>query len=201
MMERGFRDCSECHGEGIVRRHAWAEMPARSVMDMAGNEESISVRTEVVACPECEAKRARIKAVEGRMPDKEARKDIPSLAHWLNANMVEGARFYISDFDWSRLAAPYSTPFGRLLGESAMDRLMSNLIGSGWGGWHVEFDQVNGGLHIERRKIGDKRTHADYDRRHLYKKIDGELVHWDCINSAQAVADIASMILSDHGTT
>mgnify|MGYP006921375033 CR=1 FL=1 len=199
--ERGFRDCGECHGEGIVRRHAYEEMPELTPMDMAANEQSISCRTEIVACPECAAKRARLKAVEGRMPSKEERQDIPSLAHWLNANMEEGSRFFISDFDWSRLSAPYNTPFGRLLGESAYDRLMSNLIGSGWGAWVAEIDPINGGVRIERHKPGNKRTYTDYDRRHLYKKIDGELVHWDCIKSAEAVADIARMISAEHRPT
>lgn len=196
MAERGFRDCKECHGEGIVRRHAWAETPELTDLDMSASAQNITAQTEIVPCPECETKRARIKAVEGRMPDMEACADIPSLAHWLNANMVEGARFYISESDWSRLCAPYTSVFAALFGEKPLDRLMSNLIGSGWGAWTIEHDWTNGGMHIERHPTGNKRTYVDADRRHLYREINGELLHIETIaDTSHAVADIARMIL------
>ena len=197
--ERGFHDCEDCRGEGVVRRYLpSAEIPELTDLDRGGNEQTIVVKTEVVACPGCDNRRVAIKAANGRRPKPEERKDVVSLAWWLNANMVEGSRFYIDDYDWSRLCRPYGG-MGRMFSERAEDRLMSNLIGSGWGAWTVKPDYVNGGIHIERHKPGNKRVYADADRRHRYKRVDGELVHWDCINSAEAVAAIARY-LYEQGT-
>lgn len=195
MEERGFRDCDECHGEGVVNRLAHDFEPPLEVSDIPVNEQAIWVRTEIVSCPECEKRRAAMKAADGRRPSPEERKDIPSLGQWLSANMAIGSRFYIDDYDWAKLCAPYNTPFGALMGEGPIDRLMGNLIGSSYGGWKVESDW-RGGLHIERCKTGDKRTYASPDRRHLYTNIGGELVHKDNIYSARAVAEIARLVLS-----
>lgn len=182
-----------------MRRHVpeFEELPA----SFEGNEQNMTVRTEIVPCPDCEKRRARMKAAEGRSPAYEDTRDIPSLAGWLNANMLEGSRFQIGESIWSRLCAPYYTDIGRFLGHDPMDRLMSNLIGSAWGAWRVDRDPFNGHLTIERHKPGNKRTYADPDRRDLYEQVNGELVHRGLLGDARAVAEIARMLSFEHNST
>jgi hypothetical protein len=179
----------------VLGRHAHEETPDISAYTgLEGSEVSI-VRTEIVACPECEERRAKMKAAEGRRPDWPALKDVRDLAWWLEANLLEGMRFNVPEREWRRLAAPYSSSVALLLGASAHETLMENLVGSSWGAWIVERDVVTGNILIQRHPTGDKRTSVSSDRRHLFKKVDGEYIHWDVINSAEAVADIGRMLL------
>lgn len=194
-MERGFEDCTECHGSGEVR-HA-PEMDYDSIERWSADFPDAAVTAytvEIVACPVCAERRKQMKAAEGRRPNWPEIKSPQDLADWLNRAMVEGLRFSVPAAEWRRLCKPYASPFAALIGRTPRDDLMSNLIGSGWGGWSVRFDEYHGGLIIERCPTGDKRTYADPDRRHLYKEINGDLVHWDHIRVAEAIGAVAQMI-------
>jgi hypothetical protein len=193
--ERGFRDCDECHGEGIVRRMIPPSMEC-DVSDIPSNLVEMVVQTEIVACPACEKRRAAITKFERVAAGAAFGDSIHDLAHWLNDNMPVGARFRMASSAWEKLARPYSSDIALFLDRTAYDTLMGNLVGSGWGGWTVERDAVTGNVDIARHACGDKRTYIDRDRAHLFRRVNGELVHVHNIWSAEAVADIARMILT-----
>lgn len=54
-------------------------------------------------------------------------------------------------------------------GETVIDRLKSNIIGSAWE-FVVEKDLMTGDLFIKRIQPDGKRRHVDHDRRHLYNR-------------------------------
>lgn len=196
MRERGFKDCKECHGEGIVRRMIPPPAEQRHVARISINAAEMTVQTEVVACPACEKRRTAIALFEERTAGGAPTESARDLADWLNATMPEGARLMLSDYVWQKLNRPYGSDFAHFLGRNAYDDLMGNLVGSAWGGWTVERDPIRGHVTISRHPCGDKRTYIDQDRAHLFRKVNGELVHVHNIWSAEAVAAIARMIVT-----
>ena len=197
MSERGFHDCKECRGEGIVRRMIPPTPEQRNASRIPRNVAEMTVQQEIITCPACEKRRAAITRFEEEAAGGAPTESIRDLADWLNATMPEGARLMLSDYVWRKLSRPYGSDFARFLGRAAETDLMSNLVGSAWGGWTVERDPIQGHITIARHPCGDKRTYIDPDRAHLFRKVGGELVHVQNIWSAEAVADIARMIVSE----
>lgn len=194
--ERGFPDCKECRGEGIARRMLHQPIPECPISDSPiGDIKDIAVSFEVIACPACEARRKRIADFERRAPGVAWGDvtDVRDLAYWLQANMPVGARIVIPEPVWSRLAKPYGSDIARFIGADAFETLMENLMGSSWGAWIVR-REISGGLSVERREPGDRRTHVSADRRHLFVQVGGELIHRDVFRALNAVGDIARVI-------
>lgn len=94
----------------------------------------------------------------------------------ITMKMKVGQSLTLSLFDIKRIS-----PDNWLTGESGIDRLKSNIVGSAYD-WDFRLHPMTGDLTMRKVEADGKRRHVDYDRREFFdEQPDGTFVRNDLL--------------------